>query len=347
MKKILALVLACAMIFALAACGGSDAHAATPVPAEGDAPAASGASYEWKLAMPFNEGTSNYDACVVFADKLAELSGGTVKVDLYPGGSLGTTEEVEEGLAYGTCDIVYESIASLGSWSELANIDAYPYIYSSLEHFLAVWQGELGDQMREEIGAANDFQILGTLYRGARIVTSNKPVYSLADVNGLKIRTPTQDMYIKTWENLGAIATPLPMADVFTAIQQGTVDAQENPIVDSYNFGMYDACDYVIKTNHVYSQCAFIFNRTSYNALPEEVQGWVKEAVKAAEDYKNNYTVEEEALYYTKWEEAGTTIIEVDISEFQDAFATFGEDHFPAFAEYVDQIKALDPNTAA
>ena len=122
-------------------------------------------------------------------------------------------EEVEEGLAYGTTDIVYESIASLGNWSELANIDAYPYLYSSLDHFLAVWQSDFGEQLREEIGEQGGFKMVGTLYRGTRVVTSTKPINSIDDFNGFKIRTPTQQMYIKTWERLGATSTPLASAD--------------------------------------------------------------------------------------------------------------------------------------
>ena len=347
MKKIFALLLAAVMLLACTACGATTAATATEAPAEATAGTTDGVSteaeYTWKLALPFNEGTSNYEACSKFASTLAEVSGGKVQVDLYPGSSLGTSEEVEEGLAYGTCDIVYESIASLGSWSDLANIDAYPYLYSSLDHFLAVWQGELGDQIREEIGSSNDFMLLGTLYRGARIVTSTKELTSLADFSNFKLRTPTQAMYVKTWEALGAMATPLAMSDVFTAIQQGTVDGQENPIVDFYNFGFYDVCPYVIKTDHVYSQCTFIFNRTRFLELPEEVQGWIKESVKAAEDYKNTYTPQEEEEYYKKWEDAGATIIEIDRTEFMDALSNFCTDYFPQFTDYVAQIKALDP----
>ena len=351
MKKAISLLLAVVMIFALCACGSStsattsDSSTATSETASSTT-SSTEPEYSWKLAMPFNEGSSTYDAAKVFADTLEEVSGGKVHVDLYPGSQLGTSEEVEEGLAYGTCDVVFESIASLGNWSDLANLDAYPYLYSSLDHFLAVWQGELGDQIREEIGASNDFKLIGALYRGARIVTSTKELDCLADFKNFKIRTPTQAMYVKTWEALGAMSTPLPMSDVFTAIQQGTVDGQENPIAESYNYGFYDICPYVIKTNHVYSQCTFIFNKTKFDALPEEVQGWVEEAVKAAEDYKNTYTVTEEAEYYAKWEEAGATIIEVDVHEFMDALSTFCEDNFPQFTEYVAQIKALDPDAA-
>ncbi len=340
MKKFLALLLALVMVFALAACGESN----EPSPATSGGDTASGEpTYVWKLAHPYNEGSSNYEACELFAETINEISGGAIQVDVFPSNTLGTTEEVEEGLAYGTTDIVYESIASLGNWSELANIDAYPYLYSSLDHFLAVWQSDFGEQLREEIGEQGGFKMVGTLYRGTRVVTSTKPINSIDDFNGFKIRTPTQQMYIKTWERLGATSTPLASADIFTAIQQGTVDGQENPIVDSWNFGLYDVCDYVIKTNHVYSQCTFIFDRSKYEAFPEEVKGWIDEAVKVVEDYKNDFTVEEEQEYYQRWEDYGATIIEVDMQEYMDAFATFAEDEFPEFVDYIEQIRAMDP----
>ena len=126
MKKFLALLLALVMVFALAACGESSDPGS-----ETSGGNVSGDVLTLKLAHPFNENNSNYDACEVFEQTLEEVSGGAVQVDIFPSNTLGTTEEVEEGLAYGTCDIVYESIASLGNWSELANIDAYPYLYSS------------------------------------------------------------------------------------------------------------------------------------------------------------------------------------------------------------------------
>ena len=342
MKKFLALLLALVMVFALAACGESSDPGS-----ETSGGNVSGDVLTLKLAHPFNENNSNYDACEVFEQTLEEVSGGAVQVDIFPSNTLGTTEEVEEGLAYGTCDIVYESIASLGNWSELANIDAYPYLYSSLDHFLAVWQSEYGDQLRDEIGEQGGFKILGTLYRGTRIVTSSVPVNSIEDFNGFKIRTPTQQMYIKTWERLGATSTPLPSAEIFTAIQQGTVEGQENPIADSWNFGVYDVCPYVIKTNHVYSQCTFIFDRDKYEGFSDEVKGWIDEAVKAAEDYKNEITPTEEEEYYQRWEDYGATIIEVDMQEYMDAFATFAEDEFPAFVDYVNEIRAMDPALAA
>ena len=342
MKKLVALLLALVMVFALAACGESSDPGS-----ETSGGNVSGDVITLKLAHPFNENNSNYDACEVFEQTLEEVSGGAVQVDIFPSNTLGTTEEVEEGLAYGTCDIVYESIASLGNWSELANIDAYPYLYSSLDHFLAVWQSEYGDQLRDKIGEQGGFKILGTLYRGTRIVTSSVPVNSIEDFNGFKIRTPTQQMYIKTWERLGATSTPLPSAEIFTAIQQGTVEGQENPIADSWNFGVYDVCPYVIKTNHVYSQCTFIFDRDKYEGFSEEVKGWIDEAVKAAEDYKNEITPTEEEEYYQRWEDYGATIIEVDMQEYMDAFATFAEDEFPAFVDYVNEIRAMDPALAA
>ena len=344
MKKTVALLMALAMIFALAACGGGGGTE-TPAPADtgsGEQPSGE-AQYVLKLAHPYNEGSSNYEACELFAKTVEEVSGGAVHVDIFPSNTLGTTEEVEEGLAYGTCDIVYESIASLGAWSNLANIDAYPYIFSSLEHFLNVWQSDFGDQLREEIGEEGNFKLLGTLYRGTRIVTSSTPVYDVEGFNGFKLRTPTTEMYIKTWQHLGSSATPLPASDIFTAIQQGTVLGQENPIVDSWNFGLYDVCDYVIKTDHVYSQCTFIFSRDKWEAFPEEVKGWIEEAVKAAEDYKNEYTPQEEQEYYQRWEDYGATIIEVDQQSFMDAFADFAETEYPEFVEYIDQIKAMDP----
>lgn len=343
MKKLTAIILAAAMVFALAACGDSNVNldSGTVAPTgEVEGTETSAVEYNWKMGSPFNEGSSNDEACKIFISKLEELSGGKIKVDFFPGNTLGDSAELEEGLAHGTATFVYESVASLASWSDLANIDAYPYLYSSLDHFLKVWNSEIGESIREAVGQEGGFKMFGTLYRGARVVTGNKRIETVDDVKGFKIRTPNTAIYVDTWNYLGAMSTPMAGSDIFTGIQQGTVEGQENPIIDSYNLGLYDVCDYLIRTNHVYSQCTFIMDRAYYESLPAEVQGWIAEAAEAAAEYKNTVTPQEEEEYLQKWIDNGTEVIDVDVQQFMDAMAGFGEQYYPQFSEYIDQILA-------
>ena len=145
-----------------------------------------------------------YKSAEKFTEIVSEKTNGNVTFELYPSSSLGVTQDCLEGLGMRACDIVYDSMSNLSTWTELANIEALPYMYSDVDHFRNVWEGEVGETIRSDVGAAAGVKIMGSGLQGVRIVTSNKPVKSVDDVKGLKIRVPTIDVYLKTWNWLGA-----------------------------------------------------------------------------------------------------------------------------------------------
>lgn len=321
--------------------GGSSA----PAQDGGSAPQSGGnsgeAEYVWKIGLQTGPGDLTYEAMELFCKELEEKSNGRIKTELY-GGTLGDWRDVIEGLSFGMCDIFMESVGTLDAWAPSANIDAVPYLYSGYDHFIKVWQSEFGEQMREAIGKEGNFKIMGSMYRGARITTSKKYMKELSDFKGFKLRVPNIQVYIETWKQLGATPTPLAMTETFTAIQQGTVDGQENSLLDSYNFALYDVCDYVIKTNHVYSQHVFIMDRNKYDALPEDIQKIVNDAAWVASEYKNKGMIEREAEYEKKFADQGCEIVEVDIPTFMAVFDGFVENIFPELKPWADQIRAMD-----
>ena len=142
-KKILASVLAAlAVAGALTACGGSSSTPAAPsTSGDGDS---SSPEYVWKMALNSTEGDNAYDTAAVFKDKIAELTDGRVQVDLYGGAQLGSTTEVLEGMSVGVADIMCESVGTLAPFTPLANIDIMPYMYTGYDHFMNVWNSDLG-----------------------------------------------------------------------------------------------------------------------------------------------------------------------------------------------------------
>lgn len=339
MKKSLAWILIILVLMAgcLTGCGGGGESSAVT-----DAFGAEDAEYTWKVALNTSPGDLLYDTTVEFCKKLEELSDGNIATEIYAGGVLGRGIEVLEGLSFGMADVQVESIGTLANFTDYANIDAVPYIYSGYDHFIKVWQSSLGEEMREKIGEEGGFKLLGGMYRGARITTAKKEMQSISQFKGFKLRVPSIDVYIKTWERIGATPTPLSATEMYTAIQQGTVDGQENPIIECYNYAMYDVCPYFIKTNHVYSQDVFIMNRNRYEALPKEVQEMVTEAAQYASDYRNGKMIDTEAETEQKVIDKGVTIIDVDTQEFIDAFDGFVEGVFPYLSDWSDEIKAMD-----
>lgn len=306
-RKFAALFLALTMTASLlAGCGGSGNS--------GDAGSAEGGEETYTLKMHLSTGTTDpiYDAAVLFADLVSEGTSGNVTVELYPSSSLGNTADCLEGLSMRACDIVYDSLANLATLSELANIDAVPYMYSSSDHFRAVWEGEVGETIRQAISEETGMVVMGSSLQGVRIMTTTKPVRSVADVEGLKLRVPTIPIYLDTWEWLGAAATPLGGSEIFTAVQQGTVEGQENPYPASAAISMYECCDYVTETNHVYGLNAFVMDGTFFSSLPAEYQEVIRSAVAEASEYCTNAIIDQTEEKKQLFVDAGCEIIQVD-----------------------------------
>lgn len=340
-KRFFASLMAAAVaVSCLAGCGGGGASGSEGKDAAENSD--EGTTYTWKMALNSTGGDNAYDTAEVFANKMKELTDGRVTVELYGGASLGTTSEVLEGMSYGVADILCESIGTLSTFSNLANIDAMPYMYSGYDHFMKVWSSELGQEMKTTIGDAAGFSLFGGTYRGPRIVTATKEMSKIEDFKGFKLRAPNLEVYLKTWQWLNATPTPLPMGETYTALQQGTVEGQENPMVDSMNYAVQEVCKYWIKTNHVYSCNVIIMNKTYFESLPEDIQGAVEEAA----NYASNEISEKQLAASEAAEESlkdmGCTVIEVDTDEFAAYFDGFADQNFPYLKDWVGKIRAMD-----
>lgn len=346
MKKAISVMLAATMALSLAACGGSSSSsssaAASSAAASGSAEAAAeadGEVYEMRLANPNPVGDVKDLASIKFAELADEYSDGRIKITVYSGGQLGDARETIEGLSLGTNEIVCESIGALSPFVSLADFDAVPYMYRDFDHYKAAFlDGELGEEVKETVGEMGNFKILGGMYRGARVCTTKKKFTTPEELKGLKIRVPSQQIYIDTWNTLGASPTPLALTETFTALQQNTVEAQENATIESYGFGFYDVCDYLVKTNHVYSTDVFTMNRDYFNSLPEDLQEVLIKAAKEASDYRTQMSIEMESEYEQKFVEKGVEIVEIDTAPFQAKFEGFLEEKYPDYVEWANKV---------
>lgn len=302
-----------------------------------------GAIYKWKMALNSSAGDNAYDTGALFAEKVEELTNGKVKVTLYGGASLGSTSEVLEGMSVGVADVMVESIGTLSPFTPLANIEAMPYMFNSYDHFMDVWYSDLGEEIKTAVGDDADFKLLGAAYRGPRIVTATKEMHTVEDFKGFKLRAPNLEMYIKTWNWMGAAPTPLAMNETYTAMQQRTVEGQENPMMDSLNYAFDEVCDYWIKTNHVYGCNVIIMDKTYFEELPPDIQSAVEEAAEAASREISAAQAQKDAAAEEQLIAKGKTVIEVDNAAFADYFRDFASENYPEFADWVRQISEMDP----
>ena len=344
-KKVLATLMASIMLMGLmAGCGAKEQTAAPSASAASSAAAATAPTYEWKMALNSTAGDNAYDTGALFAEKVGELTNGQVKVTLYGGASLGSTAEVLEGMSVGVADVMVESVGTLATFTPLANVEAMPYMFNSYEHFMEVWYSDLGEEIKTAVGDAAGFKLMGAAYRGPRIVTATKEMKTVEDFKGFKLRAPNLEMYIKTWQWMDAAPTPLAMNEVYTALQQKTVEGQENPMVDSLNYAFDEVCDYWIKTNHVYGCNVVIMDKTYFEGLPADIQEAVIEAAEYAGKEISQAQAEKDAAAEQELKDMGKTVIEVDNAAFAEHFKDFAATNYPDFADWVARIAEMDPN---
>ncbi|MBQ6293846.1 MAG: TRAP transporter substrate-binding protein [Lachnospiraceae bacterium] len=348
MKKLISVVMVLLLVLSLVACGnkpvqtteapGNQGETQKPAETQTDLP-------KMTMKMHMNCGTSDYvyTAGEKFAELVSQKTNGKVTVELYPNSALGTSAECIEGLAAGVCNIVFDPIDNYAAWSEIANINPAPYLYSGIEHYRKVWEGEVGRKILDAIGEQSGKILLGAGLQGVRIMTTTKPIKTVEDVKGLKLRVPTSSMYIETWAWLGATPTPISASEAFTAIQQGTCEGQENPYGASVGLSMYECCKYVTETNHVYGTDSFGFDKTYFNNLPAEYQKALREAAEEACKYLTDLAIEQTAEKKQVFVDAGCEIIETDVSQWMAAMDGFFAAKFPYLDEYVKMIQEVDP----
>lgn len=293
-----------------------------------------------KMAHIYTPGNIWYETAEAYAKAVEQKSGGKVKIQIAHSGATGDWPASIEGLKIGTNDIVLQSIGTLDRYNILPGIEAWPYLLRDVDHFKKVYYGPVGAEFMEEVAKKTSFRIIGAGYRGARWLTSNKPVAGLDDLKGLKLRVPPLKMYRMTWEYLGASPVPMGVSELFTSMQQGVVDGQENPleIVDSNKY--YEVQKYAIDTRHVIGAMTWIMSDARFKRLPADVQKLVKEEGERVMLEATERMIAMEGDFRKKLEAAGMKFNGVDNAAFQAKLAPMGKE-FPDLAPWVEKFQSV------
>lgn len=275
MKKTICLILACLMIVSLAACGGS----ATPSTGTAAAPS----KIELRVAYADPETSVFGKGAAAFAEKLEELSGGTMTCTMYANGTMGSIPEVAAMIQQGTCDVSPIVTSSLVDFCPELGVFDLPFLFKDYADARQVINGEAGEYLAGKMEEAN-MHVASWMTMGFRETTSSKPINSVADFKGVKIRTQSNEVHQAIFNALGASATVISFSELYTAMEQKTVDAQENPYVNIANNAYYEVQDYLIETNHVFQLAALLVSSSTYNKLTDEQKAWVDEAAAYAAD---------------------------------------------------------------
>jgi len=221
-----------------------------------------------------------------FADLVKEKTNGEIVIDVMYGGVLGGERDVAEGIQLGTVDgAILGGI--LQNFDPAMAILEFPFLFKNEAHIKYVMDGPVGQVINERLQEKIGMRYLSIIMRTSRELTTNKPINSLADLKGLKIRVPEMKAHLETWKALGANPTPLAFPEVYTALQLGTVDGQENPLPVIYANKFFEVCDYLAFTDHLPGFMMIIINNDLYKSLSYENRIALLEAAKEASEYND------------------------------------------------------------
>ena len=289
--------------------------------------------------------TSHYGlGAQAFIDTLTEVSGGAFTGEQAPAGQLGGERDMIEGLQIGSLDVVITSTGPLGNFVPEVYVLDLPFLFRDYDHARTTLDGEIGQELLAKI---DENQLVGLAWteNGFRHVTnSQRPVRTPEDLAGLKLRTMENRVHMEAFSDLGAAPTPMAFPELFTALQQGVVDGQENPITVISASKFWEVQDFVSLTGHVYSPAVILASPILFDGLTDEQKGWFREAAtaSAAATRAEVNRLEEEGVALLR--ENGMEVI-TDIDK--APFAALAE---PAYAIYtyeygtemVDRIKAVE-----
>ena len=328
MKKVLAMILSLAMVLSLAACGGSSSESTGDAAEESTGEVITlRASSSTAPTHPYNVGLEK------LAELVAERTNGQIKIDIFPSAQLGDERANIEDLQMGTLDIAVSSTGPLGNFVEDFLILDLPYLFSNYEHAHAVLDGEVGEGLKAQL---TDLGIVGGAFweNGFRQMTNSKlAINTPADCAGLKLRCMENQAHIAAFSALGMDPTPMAWSEVFTALQQGVIDGQENPIAVIYSNAVYEAQAHLAITNHVYSAAMILFSPATMEKLTAEQQQIQLDAAQEVAAYERSLCEDGEAEQIAEMESKGLQVTYPEIAPFQDALA----DVYAQFAEQFGQ----------
>lgn len=279
-KRHVALFLALALVFALAGCsGGSGAAAsasAAPAATESAAPAQEVTVF--KLGHIANPDTAYDNFAHEFKRIVEEESGGRYQIDIYPSGQLGVDRELMESLQIGNVDFTVITASDINQFVPEMAVQDLPFLFRDWDHvekFLASDAAQELYGLTESVGMTT----LSFMPRGYRHVTSNiAPIYTPDDLKNLKIRVAESEIYINTFKALGANVQAMAWSEVFTALQQKTIDAHENTIITTRDYKIYEVQKYMSETGHFFAFAALQMNSSLLAGMSEEDQAMFRAA---------------------------------------------------------------------
>lgn len=274
----------------------------------------SNAEYRLIAAHIATEEHSFHAGMMEFKKQLEEISGGRVAVEVHPNGELGGNEdELVQKMATGTVDVIIAAPSFMSQSVKEADLLSLPYLFSDLEHWEKVMDGEPGQRMSQMVEEKSGlFKVLGYFKDGVRNMYTVKPVQTVEDMKDLKFRIQNSPTQIAFWSELGVQPTFIAFNEIYQALQNGVIDGAENSYAQIAQQKHYEVCKNITMTEHDVATRFFLISLDKYNALPDDLKAAVDQAAAEAVKKQREVDLEQDGSYKLEMEKTGANFIEID-----------------------------------
>ncbi len=278
-----------------------------------------------------------------FAELVKQKSKGDIEIKVFPSSSLGTQKELIEGLIYGTVDMTLTGTAELGTFQPQMAIFDMPFLFKDRAHAYKALD-TVGMELAKPL-EAKGLKMLGYMENGIRHMTNNtRPIKSPADMKGLKVRVMNNKVYVEMMKALGASPTPMALAELYSGMQAGVVDGQENPSAHIFTKRFFEVQKYASLTGHAYAAEPFLISMATWKKLTPEQQAIIQSAATESIAWQRKLSEAEDTEYWNKIKATGKMeVITVDRKPFMDATSSVYKELAKTVGQAnLDKIRALE-----
>lgn len=294
----------------------------------GAATAASAA--EWKMGHILPAEHPAHQAMLAAAEEIAARTEGRVQITVFPAGQIGAAKEILTGIQLGTTEMALDGAGILSQWLPALSVLEAPFLARDFAHLEQLVESEQGQALLDDLRASAGMRMLDIWYYGTRQMTNNvRPIETIADMQGIKLRVPEVDLSLQFASALGMTPTPMAFPELYLSLQTGVVDGQENPLPTINSAKFYEVQDHLALTNHLVQFVAPIVSETAWNAASEEDRQVVMEVLEEKGSAYSQSVIEQEAALVEELAGKGMTVTRPDQAQFAEAMA-------PVYARFED-----------
>ncbi len=292
-----------------------------------------------KLGHPKGVNTPINRACEKIAKDVAEKTGGALVIEVFPAGQLGFERDLVEGLIQGTVDMAWSSTALVGNFEAPLALFSLPYVFRDYDHVHKVVAGEIGQTILDDLRKNQGIRALAFHDQGFRHIWNNqKPIFTLDDIKGMKLRGPESPIYLDTFRLLGVNITPISWGETYTAIQTGVVVGLEQPMEEIVASKYYEIVKYGSFSKHMFAGGLLMIREDLFKSLPADQQKILADICKESEVFNNNAVTEYERKYIEELKSRGMQLNDIAEKE-MDRFAAAMK---PLYEKYAKQLGGAD-----